>query len=62
MTQATVWRTCQECGWVGQFKDPSTQKTEGWRNAKCRRCKSEALDYGSPCDPREPAHDYTQEN
>lgn len=39
-------RTCQECGHTQVSKDPSTIKGENWRAAKCRKCKSEALDYG----------------
>ncbi len=51
-------RTCQECGNEQEAKDPSTQKSEGWRNMKCRKCKSEAMDYGSWRDPDAP-EDYT---
>ena len=42
-------RTCQECGYKQKAKDPSTYKgdSEAWRELKCRRCKSEGLDYGS---------------
>ena len=40
-------RTCQECGHAQIMKDPADQKSDAWRDAKCRRCKSEALDYGS---------------
>lgn len=40
-------RTCQECGNVQAMKSPEGQKTENWRDAKCRKCKSEALDYGT---------------
>lgn len=39
-------RTCQECGHKQSMKSPAVQKTDNWRNAKCRKCKSEALDYG----------------
>jgi len=41
-------RTCQECGFVQKTKPPNQTKelTNSYRNAKCRRCKSEALDYG----------------
>jgi len=47
--KATDWlRTCQECGNVQAMKSPEGQKTENWRDAKCRRCGSEALDYGTP--------------
>lgn len=46
--KATDWlRKCQECGHTQAMKSPEGQKTEGWREAKCRRCGSEALDFGS---------------
>lgn len=41
-------RTCQECGHVQSMKSPEGQKTDRWRGAICRKCKSEALDYGTP--------------
>ena len=40
-------RTCQECGHHQIMKDPALQKTDKWREAKCRKCHSESLDYGS---------------
>ena len=42
-------RTCQECGHQQKSKDPATYKgsKESWRDTKCRKCKSESLDYGS---------------
>jgi hypothetical protein len=39
-------RTCQECNHQQVTKDPATYKNELWRGLKCRKCKSEALDYG----------------
>jgi hypothetical protein len=40
-------RTCQECGLIQKGKDPTTYaKGEGGDRVKCRRCKSEGLDYG----------------
>jgi hypothetical protein len=40
-------RTCQECRTVGYFRPPGAgNKTESWRNTKCRSCHSVALDYG----------------
>jgi hypothetical protein len=31
------------------MKSPDGQKTDNWRDAKCRKCKSEgSLDYGTP--------------
>lgn len=43
-------RTCQCCGHQQEAKDPATYKNkakEAWRDVKCRKCKSDALDYGS---------------
>lgn len=42
-------RTCQSCGNEQVMKDPDTIKDpkENWKNAKCRKCKSEDLDFGS---------------
>lgn len=40
-------RTCQECGHKQECKDPKAYKGESWQNVKCKKCKSEALDYGS---------------
>lgn len=47
---ASAWlRRCQECGNVQAMKSPEGQKTDNWREAKCRNCKSEgSLDYGTP--------------
>lgn len=39
-------RTCQECGLAQIAPCPLTPKSDSWRNAKCKKCKSEALDYG----------------
>lgn len=45
-------RTCQECGHVQTAKNPADYTGKGfmeetWRDTKCRKCKSPALDYGS---------------
>lgn len=48
-------RTCQECGHEQVAKDPATYKdinAEAWRDVKCKKCKSEALDYGSEQRPK----------
>lgn len=45
-----MWvRTCQECGAKQEAKKPDPEKelADSYRNAKCRSCKSESLDYGS---------------
>ena len=41
-------RCCQECGHVQRAKEPDSGKelSASYANAKCKRCKSEALDYG----------------
>lgn len=41
-------RTCQECGHIQKAIKPSNDKeiTNSYANSKCRKCKSEALDYG----------------
>jgi hypothetical protein len=42
-------RTCQECGHKQEAKDPATYvnvEKEAWRDVKCKKCKSESLDYG----------------
>lgn len=56
------YRTCQECGNVQQAIEPVGGLTDSYRNSKCRKCKSEALDYGTSTDPRKPAEDYTQDD
>lgn len=47
MNETYFVRTCQECGHKQAMKDPTKQKSDSWRDAKCRKCKSEALDFGS---------------
>ncbi len=39
-------RTCQECGNEQKDKEPKGEMTPAYRLRKCRKCKSEALDYG----------------
>lgn len=48
MSETYYVRKCQECGHKQAMKPPEGQKTDAWRDAKCRACKSESLDYGSP--------------
>ena len=46
-------RTCQECGHKQPAKDPATYKDqtkEAWRDVKCTKCGSAALDYGNDPD------------
>jgi hypothetical protein len=45
----TWTRTCQECGNKQKDVQPSRDKELAvvYKNRKCKRCKSEALDYGS---------------
>ena len=43
-----MWiRTCQECGHKQEAKPPPEYKDDSWRDLKCHRCRSMALDYGS---------------
>lgn len=63
---STWFRTCQECGTVNvhQGADPPkmTQKEfDKYSMKPCKKCKSEALDYGSTRDPREPIEDTKDE-
>jgi hypothetical protein len=48
MTHEKLWcRTCQECGHVQRAKQPKVGEiTDSYANSKCRKCGSEALDYG----------------
>ena len=42
-------RTCQSCGHKQEAKDPNkmSKNYEGWRELKCKKCKSEDFDFGS---------------
>ena len=40
-------RECQECGHEAEYRNPATYKGDTWKDTKCKRCKSDALDYGS---------------
>lgn len=55
------YRTCQECAHKQLAKQPdrSNELTNSYLNSKCRKCKSEALDYGTTMS--DPDYDYTQE-
>lgn len=54
-------RTCNACGHKQKANQPSRDKelTDAYRNAKCKACGSEALDYGS--EQVEGDSNYTQE-
>lgn len=42
-----MWaRKCQECGHVQKANEPKETPTAAYTAAKCRRCRSESLDYG----------------
>ena len=43
-------RTCQECGNKQEDKKPVDDMTDAYANRKCKKCKSEALDFGSYSD------------
>jgi len=47
MTDLIFARTCQECGHTQKSKPIEEYKGTSWTETKCRKCKSEALDYGS---------------
>lgn len=48
----TMWiRTCQECGARRDSRPPASYAGDSWRNVKCSRCKSIALDYGHEVGP-----------
>ena len=40
-------RTCQACGHEDEYKAVETYNTNVWQDVKCKKCRSEALDYGS---------------
>lgn len=42
-------RRCNECGHEDSYPPPNFEKelTDAYRNKKCKKCKSEGLDYGS---------------
>ena len=44
-----MWaRTCQECGHIQASNPPESDRpSDSYAYAKCRRCHSEALDFGS---------------
>ena len=45
-----MWaRTCQECGHIQEAKEPVFRFAipDSYAYAKCKRCHSESLDYGS---------------
>lgn len=39
-------RTCQECFYHQVCKRTDSYKDDSWRNLRCKKCKSQALDYG----------------
>ena len=53
MFDKTKWyRTCQECGHKQNCSEPNLKSkveglTDSYRNSKCKKCHSEALDYGT---------------
>jgi hypothetical protein len=49
MTPEVFIRTCQECFYEQEARDPSSYPRgyDKWRGLLCRRCRSPALDYGS---------------
>jgi len=52
------YRTCQECGNKQKATESKGELTNSYRNSKCLKCKSEALDYGTR---KVPVHDEASE-
>lgn len=47
MDNSKAWiRTCQECGHKQVTKSPLEYKGDSWKDLKCKKCKSMALDFG----------------
>jgi hypothetical protein len=44
-------RVCQNCMLAQACKPIAEYKSDTWRDVKCKRCKSDALDYGQPNTP-----------
>jgi len=43
----TDWiRECQECFHLQKDTEPINGMSDAYRNRKCKKCKSDALDYG----------------
>lgn len=53
-------RTCQECGHKQEDKKPDLDKelTDAYRTRKCKKCKSEALDYGKEVGQNDDGEDW----
>lgn len=47
MSKTTWTRCCQDCGHRQYAKNPDTYCSNSWRDVKCKKCQSTALDYGS---------------
>lgn len=48
MSTNNVWaRKCNECGNLQLDTEPVNAPTDAYLNRKCKKCKSEALDYGN---------------
>jgi DNA-directed RNA polymerase subunit RPC12/RpoP len=47
-------RVCQECSHKQVSKPIAEYKGDSWRDVKCKRCGSEALDYGKWEDTDDP--------
>jgi Zn finger protein HypA/HybF involved in hydrogenase expression len=50
ITKEQAWiRTCQECGNKQKDNPPPNDRelSDAYRNRKCKKCKSESLDYGT---------------
>lgn len=47
MEEQLFVRKCDECGRLQAAREPRGEPTDSYCNAKCRRCRSPALEYGS---------------
>ena len=47
LSKARFIRTCQSCDSEQESRDPATYKSDSWRDLKCKKCRSEDLDYGT---------------
>jgi len=45
--KAKYIRQCQECLHEAEYKAVETYTSDSWKDTKCKKCKSDALDYGS---------------
>lgn len=55
-------RKCQECSYKGFYQKPNLDsRSEAWRETKCRKCKSESLDFGREVEVDEATNQIVEE-